>query len=200
MSKSHAILFPVTVPIDGLQVRIRPITPADRERILKGLREISAETSFHRFFTPSFYPNENQLRYLTEVDGEQHVALGAVDASTEGEPGLGAARYVRLADEPDVAEAAVLVVDRFQQRGIGTLLLAALSRVAHEKGVRVFRAYVMQDNRQFLGYLRGLDPIREEAHDGIIEVDLPVYARLDDLPDDPRIDRARRAWRRMQGE
>lgn len=194
MPESYSISFPVTVPIDGMTVRIRPISPDDRERILNGLKEISAETSYHRFFTPFFYPNEEQLRYLTEVDGEHHVALGAVDAATEGEPGLGAARYVRLADEPEVAEAAVIVVDRYQKRGIGTLLLAALSRYAHGKGVRVFRAYVMQDNRRFLEYLRGLGPLREEARDGVVEVDLPVYGHPDQLPDDPRIDRARRAW------
>lgn len=193
MSSDSALSFPRTATLNGLRVSIRPITPDDRERILAGLRSISAETSYHRFFTPSFYPNEEQLRYLTDVDGVRHVALGAVDCTEAGEPGVGAARYVRLDEAPEVAEAAVLVVDRYQRRGVGSLLLAALSRHGSANGVERFRAYVMDDNRSFLAYLRSLGAVSERVEDSVVQVDVPVYASPSDVPDTAP-DRARWAW------
>ena len=187
--------LPVTVETQGLRVRLRPITPDDRERVLEGLRKISKETSYHRFFTPQFVPNESQLRYLTEVDGEHHVAITAVDADDPTEPGLGAARYVRLDDDPTVAEAAALVIDDYQRHGVGALLLAALNRHAYEHGVRAFRAYVMQGNTDFLDYLRSLGTVREEVREGVCEIDLPVMTTADDLPQGPEHEAVRQAWR-----
>jgi GNAT superfamily N-acetyltransferase len=45
----------------------------------------------------------------------------------EGTAGLGIARYVRHVSRPDAAEVAVTVIDDWQGRGLGTLLLEAVS-------------------------------------------------------------------------
>lgn len=197
MTSGPAFRLPRTVTVGALRVCLRPITPDDRKRILEGLQSLSVETSYRRFFTPTFYPSEATLRYLTHPDGERHVALGAVDCTREGTPGIGAARYVRLAEQPSVAEAAVVVVDAYQQRGVGSLLLAALSRVAADRGVVRFRGYVLADNRAFLTYLRALGAVNEKAHDGVIQLDVPVYAREAALPKAPETERARWAWRTL---
>jgi GNAT superfamily N-acetyltransferase len=158
---------------------------------------MSVETSYRRFFTPTFYPSDETLRYLTHVDGEQHMALGAVDCTRDGFPGVGAARYVRLAEEPAVAEAAVVVLDAYQQRGIGSLLIAALSRYAAAHNVERFRGFVLAENRPFLAFLRDLGAVNERAHGGVIEVDVPVYERAEDLPAGPGTARAQWAWRTL---
>ncbi len=194
MADPQTIRFPRTVTVNGRRVCIRPITPDDRDRIVQGLRSMSVETSYRRFFTPTFYPDEKTLQYLTHVDGEQHMALGAVDCTREGEPGIGAARYVRLSDRPSIAEAAVVVIDAYQQQGIGSMLIAALSRYAADHGVDVFRGFVLSENRDFLAYLRTLEASNERARDGVIQIDVPVYAREDDLPEGPDMERAKRAW------
>src|SRR5262249_39081799 len=54
--------------------------------------------------------------------------------------------FIRLADAPTVAEAAVAVVDHAQRRGVGRLLLRALVDAARERGVTAFRAYVLPEN------------------------------------------------------
>jgi len=194
MSDLPPFHLPVTVETQGVRVRLRPITPDDRERMLEGLKKISTETSYHRFYTPRFTPSETQLRYLTEVDGKQHVAIGAVNADDPSEPGLGAARYVRLDDEPAVAEAAALVIDEYQRKGVGGLLLAALNRHAHENGVRAFRAYVMQENTEFLDYLRSLGSVREEVHEGVVQIDIPVITSAEQVPDTHDHRGVREAW------
>lgn len=200
--------LPVSVDIGGLTVRLRFVTPDDSGRILAGLREISPETSYHRFFTPRFVPNASQLRYLTHVDGDQHVAIAAVEASPD-EPGIGVARYVRLDEsleeareessgDASVAEAAALVIDRYQGRGIGSLLLAAMNRHAYENGVRAFRAYVMEENRDVIEFLRDIGTVREVIRDGVAELDLPVYRSISDVPASPHFDRLRASWTLLQ--
>jgi GNAT superfamily N-acetyltransferase len=195
----HSRPAPKTLSIaDDLQICIRPITPEDRERVLNGLQSITVETSYRRFFTPSFYPSDDELRYLTDVDYDRHVALGAVDCTREGHPGIGAARYVRLADEPAVAEAAVLVIDAYQHRGIGSLLLAALSQYAAQNGVARFRGFVLRDNDAFLSFLRALGALDETTREGVVQIDLPVYPDSDPVPKTPLTERAHWAWDKLQ--
>lgn len=194
MDDAPPIRFPRTVTVDGHRICLRPVTPDDRDRILAGLQEISVETSYRRFFTPTFYPSESELAYLTQIDGDTHMAVGALDCTREGWPGLGVARYVRLPDEPTVAEVAITVIDDYQRRGIGSLLLAALSQYAASHGVEYFRGFVLADNRDFLSFLDALGACREETHDAVRQLDVPVYPRGAPLPDHPDLDRARWAW------
>jgi GNAT superfamily N-acetyltransferase len=60
----------------------------------------------------------------TDLDLRDHEAMIALDESGEG---VGVARYVRNNPPPDTAEVAVTVVDGWQGRGLGTLLLQAIS-------------------------------------------------------------------------
>ena len=48
---------------------------------------------------------------------------------------MGVARFIRLADEPEVAEVAVTVIDAWQRRGLGTLLLEHLTDQARSQGI-----------------------------------------------------------------
>ena len=62
------------------------------------------------------------IRPVEPEDKElDHEALGARAADTGD--GVGVARYVRLESQPDVAEAAVAVLDEWQHRGVGSALL-----------------------------------------------------------------------------
>jgi GNAT superfamily N-acetyltransferase len=73
---------------------------------------------------------EGMVRYLTEIDHHDHEAIIALDEQT-GE-GIGVARYVRDQERPEVAEVAVTVIDDWQGRGLGTLLLEVISARARE--------------------------------------------------------------------
>jgi GNAT superfamily N-acetyltransferase len=195
MSDPDPIQFPRTVAFDDKRVCLRPVTPDDRDRILAGLQELSVETSYRRFFTPTFYPSEAELTYLTHIDGDQHMAVGALDCTREGWPGLGLARYVRLPDEPTVAELAITVIDDYQRQGIGSLLMAALSQYGAAHEIEYFRGFVLAENRDFLDYLDALGACREQTHDAVRQLDVPVYPQDAALPDHPALDRAHWAWR-----
>jgi GNAT superfamily N-acetyltransferase len=55
---------------------------------------------------------------------------------------IGVARYTRDPTEATRAEAAVAVIDDYQSRGLGTLLLTRLAATARRNGVRSFTAHV----------------------------------------------------------
>lgn len=190
--------FPRTVTVGNMSVCIRPVTENDRERILEGLRSMSAETTYRRFFTPKFYPSEAELRYLTEVDGNSHMALGAVDCHRDGTPGIGIARCVRLVKSPSIAEAAIVVIDAYQGKGIGSMLMSAISKYAGAQGIESFRGYVLAENTGVLRYLRALGASGEHTRDGVVQIDVPVYTRSGDLPTGTATERARWAWRQVE--
>ena len=136
---------------DGTRIRVRLVRPSDKEHLASGFARLSVESRRSRFFSPKSRLSQQELRYLTELDGVNHFAIGAVSLvgrrREEGE-GLGIARFIRSEREPDVAEAAVVVVDHMQGRGIGHLLLERLVVAAAERGVRKFRSQVLARNRR----------------------------------------------------
>lgn len=159
----------------------RPIRPEDKERIRAGLEHLSPESRYRRFFRHIDHFSEKELAYLTEVDFKDHVAWMVLLADEPGQPGVAVARWIRVADDPEVAEAAVTVIDAYQGNGIGKTLLWLLARSAARRGVLAFRAWVQGDNRVVLGILSetGAEPGRWE--DGVMEIDVPIPADLGDM-------------------
>jgi hypothetical protein len=88
---------------------------------------------------------------------------------------------VRVPDEPEVAEAAVTVVDDYQGRGLGTLLLEALGAVALENGITRFRGYALENNRPLRDLLESLGA--STAHDapGVLRVEIDLPARAEGM-------------------
>ncbi len=170
---------------DGAPVLLRPVLPEDRQRLQHGLLLMSAESRYRRFFSPMPAFSEEQLRYFTEVDQENHVAWIALDPSAPGLPGLGIARFIRYPDEPTMAEVAFAVIDAFQARGLGSALLATLYLVAQARGIETLRAVVLVDNGTVAAWLRRLGALGKPCSDGVVELDLPVHRDLARLPQSP---------------
>lgn len=159
---------------DGSRVAVRTIRPEDKQAILDGFERLSEESRYRRFFSPTPSLSPSQLRYLTEVDHDRHEAVIAFEADT-GEP-LGVARYVRYPDDPADAEPAVTVVDHWQGRGLGSLLLEEITERARASGVERFTALVLASNEPVISMLGQLDSDAVEQRDGgvtTIRAELP---------------------------
>ena len=136
---------------NGQQVWIRPIQPTDAWRLQEGLHKLSEATIQRRFLGIKRHFTSSELRYLTEVDGVDHTALVAISV-TSGNL-VAVARAVRLTDEPDTAEWAIVVADPLQGLGLGTVLARALVEEARRHGIRRFTATVAGENRAVLSLL-----------------------------------------------
>jgi protein lysine acetyltransferase len=129
---------------DGTTALIRPIGPGDRDRLKEGFETATAESIFLRFLGPHPRLSGSELDYLTVVDHDRHEALIAIDAETG--QSLGTARYVRDQNNPETAEFAIGVGDRWMRIGLGTALLEELMVRARECGVTRFTGLIHYDN------------------------------------------------------
>lgn len=171
---------------DGTPVALRRVRPEDKPRFRAGVKLFSPETLYRRFFAPVTELSEEQLTFLTDVDQENHLAWGALDEGHPELPGLGVARCVRLPERPVVAETAIIVMDSYQGRGLGTLLLAVLNVDASRHGIEVLRSLVLAENTSFIATLKGYGGRARHESDGILAVDLPVYKDAAAAPDTDR--------------
>jgi GNAT superfamily N-acetyltransferase len=167
---------------DGTPVLIRQIRPEDRDRLAEGLQRLSPASRYLRFHTMIDALTDEQLDYLTDVDHEDHEAIVALDLERLETPGIGVARYIREADDPEVAEAAITVADEYHGQGAGTMLLGALASRARRNGIRIFRNYVLGHNQAMLEVFDHLGADRHLEAEGLWCVDLPLPEDEDDLP------------------
>jgi RimJ/RimL family protein N-acetyltransferase len=124
-------------------LHVRPIRPDDQPALERWFATVSPESRYARFLGFVTELSPRQWSYLTQVDGHNHVAFVAwCDGALAG-----VARWIRLEEEPEVAEVAFLIGDALQRRGIGTALCAQLVAAARDHGVRRFRAHVLPYNQ-----------------------------------------------------
>ena len=123
----------------------RHIRADDKGRLAAGLRRLSPESRHRRFLMPKPRFSSSELRYLTEIDGFDHVAIVAVSAE-DPDVFFAVGRFVRLREDPERAEVAVVVGDALQGRGLGRELGRRLADEARERGVKRFSATLLGDN------------------------------------------------------
>ena len=168
---------------DGSRIAIRPIEPEDRAALAEGFERLSPESRYRRFFGPIAHLSERDLDYLTLVDHHDHEALVATDAD-RGD-GVAVARYIRTGER--AAEAAIVVADDWQGRGVATVLMQALADRARAEGITRFEAPVLAYNREAIRLLErmGRSTRRVEGREVAMTVELP------EPPDAPTV------WREL---
>jgi ribosomal protein S18 acetylase RimI-like enzyme len=171
---------------DGTPVLLRLVVPADKEVLRAGFDRLSPASRYARFLAPKTQLSEDELRYLCDVDHDNHLAIGAVrddghgsDGSAGGgsavQVGLGVARFIRLADPPNTAEAAIAVADEAQHQGLGKLLFLRLVAAAAERGVERFRCEVLGSNAGMAGLLAQISPDRSvEVASGVMSIEIAL--------------------------
>jgi GNAT superfamily N-acetyltransferase len=167
---------------DGQPVLIRPLLYSDRAALAAGFLELSPLSRRHRFFHTVNELDDELLEHLTNIDYRDHYACVAVLEDGPVRKGVGVARYVREPGDPTVAEVAVTVVDAYQRRGIGTLLVRRLGEVAAGNGIRTFVNYVLWDNAAALDLLADEQWRITPAEPGVARIEVGVPP-LREVPD-----------------
>jgi GNAT superfamily N-acetyltransferase len=138
---------------DGCIVKIRAIRPDDKKRLCEHFRNLSPTSAYFRFFSPKRRVSERDLVGLTEIDFVRNVTLVATMHVGETERIVGLVQYVVADNRLQRAQLACSVVDAYQGRGIGALLIEHILRIARVRGVVEFEADVLGDNHTMLRLL-----------------------------------------------
>ena len=163
-----------TLP-SGERLRMRPIRPDDEPRLSELYDRLSQDSRYQRFFTVMRRLPPDWAHFLANVDYDRRFALVLEDLSAPTTSLIGVARYEPT--DAGVPEIALVVEDRWQRRGLGTMLLAELFRAAADNGITEVRAWVLADNRRMLRILATqAEVVERHMEQGVVELRLAPRA------------------------
>ncbi len=129
----------------GSTLRLRPVRPEDAPALLAFYERLSPDSLYFRFFSVPRL-DIKKAQSVSRVDYENTFGLIGETAGRI----VAAAHFFRKAGQLDRAEAAFTVEDALQGQGIGTRLLERLAEIARARGIKVFEADVLAQNRRML--------------------------------------------------
>ncbi|MEK9278707.1 MULTISPECIES: GNAT family N-acetyltransferase [unclassified Bradyrhizobium] len=133
---------------DGSPVQIRALRSEDEAAMLAALEQTSIQSLQRRFFAMKRHFSDKERAFFMDIDFRSHVALVALAEQAGQKAIVGGGRYIVF--EPGRAEMAFVVVDNWQARGIGSILMRHLIGLAGDAGLRELTAEVLPENSAML--------------------------------------------------
>ena len=106
---------------EGSQIEIRALRREDEADMLAAVGKTSAQSLQRRFFAMKRHFSDKERAFFMDIDFKNHVALVALAEEAGRKVVVGGGRYIVF--EPGRAEMAFVVVDTWQGRGIGSILV-----------------------------------------------------------------------------
>ena len=169
--------------LDGAQVRVRPIRPEDEPLMVQFHASLSEQSVYMRYFHMMKLDQRTAHERLTRIcfiDYDREMALVAerTDPKTGECEIMGVSRLSRHGAVAGEAEFSVLVSDRFQRRGLGTLLVGRLLEVGRAEGLRRITAEILLDNHPMQRITERLGfRLRRDMEDMVVKAELDLYQR-----------------------
>ena len=163
---------------DGTLASVRPATAADRDALRQFFKGLSIESRRKRFFASGDAP-EAIVEQLCDASNPSRTTTLLARRQVDGTSQIiAAATYASVTD--DVAEIAFAVDDRFQGKGISTLMLEQLAALAMARGFTRFHATTLADNDSMREVFRdsGFE-IRSKSNGGAVDVQLALAPPLE---------------------
>ena len=135
---------------DGTEIFFRPVKPTDDSALSDMLYSLSPDSVKRRYFTHTRTFPLKDVQKLTNIDYEQNLAIVGVVPGPEGEEEIVAIAQYFVDPKTMVAEVAFIVQDEWQDKGMGSLLLEYLTKIAKDRGVKSFYATVLPINKAML--------------------------------------------------
>ncbi|MDZ4834342.1 MAG: GNAT family N-acetyltransferase [Candidatus Melainabacteria bacterium] len=152
---------------DGRAVTIRALHSEDKALWQDVWEHLSPTSVYYRFFSPKKNMSDQEVAYFTQLDFITHVGLLAiVHDPTVGDEPAAVGRYLLSLTDENSAEIAFAVEDAYHGLGIGTLLLKHLSVIAKQADIKVFKAFVLAENRKMVEVFENCGmPVSKELKD-----------------------------------
>jgi GNAT superfamily N-acetyltransferase/acyl CoA:acetate/3-ketoacid CoA transferase beta subunit len=152
---------------DGTKVKFRPIHPTDMTKMRDLLYKLSEGTVYYRFGWNIKKFSQKQIQDFVYVDHRKEVVIvGTVPGAVEEE--IIALGGYYLEEKTNRAEVALVVLDEWQNRGIGTFMLKYLTQIAQKNGIRGFTAEIHVTNRKMQTVMHKSSGKVESSLDGSV--------------------------------
>jgi len=165
----------VTMP-DGSHIIIRPIQPEDADALQTTFGLLSPQSIYFRFMSHKKVLTDEEAERFANLDYHTQMAFVAVGEENGTPFILGVSRYALLDPaQPDLAEAAVVVGDEYQHRGIGKVLLWRLVQYARTQGIRYLRGVILLENQRMVELVKkGGLPYQQRFVDGYHQITIDI--------------------------
>jgi acetyltransferase len=164
---------------NGQDVLLRPIKPEDEPMWLEMFQSLSEESIRYRFFQMlKDTPHEVRVRYCN-VDYDREIAIVAELVEGGKRKLLGVSR---VSIEPDGkgGEMAFIVVDKWQNQGLGTQMVDYVLDIATSMGVEGVYAIMLPDNYRALSLTKKMGFDIEYLSDGTVKGTLNLNENIPD--------------------
>ncbi len=164
----------------NIAIHFRPVRPDDEQLVKEFIYAISPESRYLRFMRHLRIMPHQQIQQFANVDWSEQMSIVGVinDEETSREQIVAMGNYYVLPEGDNViipagslAEVSILVLDQFQNRGIGKFLLDFLGQIAQSYGLRGFIAEVLIENTKTMHIIESSRfKVIRKLGDGIYEV------------------------------
>ena len=133
---------------DGTPIEIRALRHEDEADMLAAIERTSAQSLQRRFFVMKRHFSDKERAFFMDIDFKNHVAIVALAEEAGCKVIVGGGRYIVF--EPGRAEMAVVVIDTWQGRGVGSILMRHLVKIARDGGLKELTAEVLPENKAMI--------------------------------------------------
>ncbi len=174
----NSFFYPIK---DSTYLCFKTLEHEDKERFIAGFKKLSAKTVYQRFFGFMKELTDEQVEDFLNTDQKDHVAWSAFDIIDDELVGVGVGRFRRSAENPNEAELALTVIDEYQGKGVGSVLLAIMYYLASKNDIAIFTGTILADNTKLIRRFKALGA--EMTRVGWeYEMRLPVFTDFNSLP------------------
>ncbi len=134
----------------GMELMLRPVKITDEGLLKDFFYDLSIDSMYRRFMSWRFDMTHERLQeYFTPIDYTKEMVILATIRDRGNEKVVGVGQYIMNTDQ-HTAEVAVVVMDHYQNRGVGNEILAYLTWIAQRRGLLAFTAEVLIQNEPML--------------------------------------------------
>ena len=133
---------------EGSQIEIRALRPEDEADMLAAIGKTSAQSLQRRFFVMKRHFSDKERAFFMDIDFKTHVAIVALAEEAGRKVVIGGGRFIVF--EPGRAEMAFVVIDTWQGRGVGSILMRHLVKIARDGGLKELTAEVLPENKAMI--------------------------------------------------
>ena len=134
---------------DGLEIKIRPIKPSDEDMMRRLFYNFSDESKYFRYFASKPVMPHKEMQPYVNIDYQNVLSVVAIVEKGRNERIIAEARYA-YDKHSGAYETAFIVDEAFQGKGVATFMFDYLVKIARDRDIRWFIAYVLPRNEAMM--------------------------------------------------